>query len=88
MPIQSKIPGLNELIMSFHAGQPIMAWIFLDIDSIKEKMKQANQQGGTLQGWGCMLCGHESDCSMVMTSPTTVACESCYDDMNRLFPTF
>lgn len=87
MPIQSQIPGLNELIMSFHAGQPIMAWIYLDIDSIKEKMKQATQQGGSQQGWGCMLCGHQPDSSMVMTSPTTVACESCYDDIHRLFPT-
>ena len=87
MTIQSEITGLNELIMSFHAGQPIMAWIYLDIDVIKEKMIQAQQQDQSQQGWGCILCGHKTDSSMVMTSSTTVACESCYEDINRLFPT-
>lgn len=83
MPIQSEIPDLNELIMSFHVGQPIMAWIYLDMDSIKERMKQARQNGEPQQAWGCLLCGHQSDSSMVMTSPTTVACVSCYDYMHK-----
>ncbi len=57
--------SLNELIMSFHAGTPWLAWI------------RFNDNYGEHRCTECSMA-HKT---LVMTSPNTGICDGCWDRM-------
>ena len=76
--------SLNDVIFSFHAGQPYFIYTYIDRDKLAELSKT---DPNVRTEWGCEICGHQPvNRSMIMTSPTTARCESCHDSITRLFP--
>ena len=63
MGISAAVPSMNELILSFHSGEPYMMWITFN-DSHGEQP--------------CAECAipHRT---LVMTSPATGMCDSCWE---------
>ncbi len=76
--------SFNELIMSFHAGQPYLAFFRPDYDKIAELRKT---QPDYQFDWRCAVCHHIPElASMRMLSPTACICDSCYTSISTQFP--
>ena len=74
-PVPAVEVSLNEILLSFHAGTPLMAWI------------QPNTEGEANQhiNWHCGVCGKKPGNSAALMSVASIMCQSCHGILNNLF---